>query len=101
MKVVWTKQARARLAAIEDYIAQDDVVAAEGWAARLMQRTRSLGAFPESGRRVPERPRSPLREVIVGNYRIVYRIGTKRVEVLTVFEGHRLLPNEDLPSDEG
>lgn len=100
MKVVWTRQARIRLAAIEDYIAQDDEVAAERWAARLVQRTKALGSFPESGRRLPERQGSPLREVVVGNYRIVYRIGAKRVEVLTVFEGHRLLPNEDLPSDE-
>lgn len=101
MKVVWTRQARARLAAIEDYIAQDDPEAAARWANRLMQRTKALGSFPESGRRIPERPRSPLREVVVGNYRIVYSIGAKRLEVLTVFEGHRLLPTEDLPSDEG
>lgn len=100
MKVVWTKQARIRLAAIEDYIAQDDPVAAERWTGRLVQRAKSLGTFPESGRRVPELPHRPLRELVVGNYRIVYRVGARRVEVLTVFEGHRLLPADDLPSDD-
>ena len=100
MTVVWTRQARARLAAIEDYIAQDDPEAAARWTNRLVQRTKALGAFPESGRRIPERATSLLREVVVGNYRIVYRVGAKRIEVLTVFEGHHLLPSEDLPLDD-
>jgi hypothetical protein len=33
--------------------------------------------------------------VIVGNYRVVYLIRGRVVAVLTIFEGHRLLP-EDL-----
>lgn len=78
----------------------DDPVAAERWVERLVRRAKDLALFPESGRRLPERPRSTLRELIYGNYRIVYRATAKRVEVLTVFEGHRLLPQDDLPSDE-
>ena len=40
---------------------------------------------------VPEFGEASVREVIDGNYRIVYRITDKRVEVLAVREGHRLL----------
>ena len=29
---------------------------------------------------------------LVGHYRIVYRVGQRQIVVLTVFEGHRLLP---------
>lgn len=97
MKFVWTKQARIRLAAIEDYIAQDDPVAAERWTDRVVQRARSLGTFHESGSRVPELPHRPLRELVVGNYRIAYRVGARRIGILTVFEGHRLLQAGDLP----
>ena len=32
-----------------------------------------------------------MREVFVGNYRIVYEILSAEIRVLTVFEGHRLL----------
>ena len=41
-------------------------------------------------------PRSELRELIEGGYRIVYRILDRSVEVLTVFDGRRLLPSQDL-----
>jgi hypothetical protein len=37
-----------------------------------------------------------IREVLEGNYRIVYRVRADVVEILTVFERHRLLPEEDL-----
>ena len=33
-----------------------------------------------------------MRELLLGSYRIVYRVAKGGVEVLTVFEGHRLLP---------
>jgi toxin ParE1/3/4 len=44
------------------------------------------------GRTVPELPESKLRELVEGNYRIVYRVRRKTVEILTVFESHRQLP---------
>jgi plasmid stabilization system protein ParE len=55
-----------------------------------------LATLWRRGRHVPELPGSPLRELTEGNYRLVYRIREGVVEVLTVFEGHRLLPREDL-----
>jgi len=59
-----------------------------------------LAEYPEQGRRLPEIPESALRELIVDNYRIVYRRTPKAVEVLTVFEGHRLLRPDELPTGE-
>ena len=47
-----------------------------------------------SGRIVPEYRRQDLREVLQGNYRIVYLVRKDAIEVVTVFEGHRLLPEE-------
>jgi hypothetical protein len=46
-------------------------------------------------------PHSGLRELIVDNYRLVYRRTPKAVEVLTVFEGHRLLRPDELLPEEG
>ncbi|MBI3072487.1 MAG: type II toxin-antitoxin system RelE/ParE family toxin [Deltaproteobacteria bacterium] len=96
MKVVWTNQAYARLAAIRDYVARDSVDAAERLVEKLVRKGERLAAFPESGRRVPELPVSQLRELVDGNYRIVYRIRGARVQILTVFEAHRLFPGEDV-----
>ena len=47
---------------------------------------RTTGWSAESGRLVPE-----LREVIHGAYRVIYRIESGRVSVLTVRYGRRLL----------
>jgi len=99
MKVVWTRQAFVRLAEIEDFIALDSHAAAEAHTAQLIHRAEALAQFPEMGRSVPELAGSDLRELIEGNYRIVYRIRARRIEVLTVFEGHHLLPVQDLQEE--
>lgn len=91
MNVVWTEQAFSRLVAIEDHVAADDPRAAALLVDKIVARTRTLARFPSMGRRIPEIPGSALREVVEGSYRIVYRVVTDTVEVLTVFEGHRLL----------
>lgn len=45
-----------------------------------------------AGRRVPEEGRDDVREVFLGAYRIVYQVNPKFIDILTVFEGHRLFP---------
>jgi len=96
VRVWWTEQALERLAEIEDFVAAADPAAAVTLTTRLIARGESLAKSPRRGRRVPELPDSGLRELVDGSYRIVYRVHSKRVEVLTVFEGHRLPPWGDL-----
>ncbi len=97
MRVVWIRQAFQRLAEIEDFIARDDAQAVARHTERLIARTEALAAHPQLGSIVPEVPGGNLRELVEGNYRIVYRVRGDVVEVLTVFEGHHLLPQEALP----
>jgi len=47
---------------------------------------------------VPEAEDPVIREVILGNYRIVYRTHKELVEILTVNHGARLLDPRDLGS---
>jgi toxin ParE1/3/4 len=96
MKVLWTRQAQRRLTEIRDFIAQDDPAAADRHLRRLVERAQAVTRFPALGREVPELPGTALRELIEGNYRIVYRVRQRTVEILTVFEAHHLLPLEDL-----
>ena len=56
--------------------------------------------MPLAGRVVPERADQEVREVLVRNYRIVYRVHSDAIHVLTVFEGHRLLPREVEPASD-
>lgn len=46
---------------------------------------------PESGRKVPEDKRGIYRELIVGNYRVVYRVDGDTVTIVTLIHGARLL----------
>jgi plasmid stabilization system protein ParE len=96
VKVRWTEQAFTRLADIEDYVGADSPTAAQRLSARLVRGASTLARNPNLGRRVPELPGSGLRELIDGNYRIVYRVRPPRVEILTVFEGHRRFPLADV-----
>lgn len=96
MKVVWTRTAIARLEAIEDHIAVDDPIAAERFITRLLDAGDAVGSSPDRGRRLPELPESGLREVVFRGYRIIYRAQKRQVQILTVFEGHRLLREQEL-----
>ena len=100
MKVTWTEQAWERLLEIERFVARDDPRAAARLVDKLIDRGDALAEFPERGRRLPEIPESGLRELIVDNDRIVYRRSKKGVEVVTVFEGHRLLRSDELTTGE-
>ncbi len=93
-KVVWTVEAIERLKEIDAYIAESSPVEAERFIDLLLERGDSLAEFPESGRKVPEYDLEDFRELIEGNYRIIYRVRDDVVEIETVFESHRLLPKK-------
>jgi addiction module RelE/StbE family toxin len=94
MKLFWTETAKQDLQTIRHYIAADNPTAAKRWIMRLRERTRNALHSPLAGRKVPEFSRDDIRELIEGNYRIVYQVFEDRLVVLTVFEGHRLFPEE-------
>lgn len=92
--VVWTDRALSDLEAIGDFIAADNPAAAERWFGVLMATAERAAGTPMAGRRVPELGRDDVREVLKRTYRIVYRVRDDHMEVLTVFEGHRLFPRD-------
>ena len=91
MRPRWSERARDDLKAIGRFIARDNPSAARSFVAHLQDRARRVARTPRAGRVVPEFMREDIREVFVGNYRVIYALRAKKVEVLTVLEGHRLL----------
>lgn len=91
--VVWTRPALDSLLDIVRHIRIDKPSAARRFAARVKAKVTSLQDFPGTGRVVPEFPGSGLRELIIGDYRVIYRILTApaRIQILTVRHGSRLL----------
>jgi toxin ParE1/3/4 len=92
MKVIWTPRAQQRLQEIHDHIALDQPVNATRWVARVLDRGEQIGDQPLSGRVVPEYQRETVREIFEGDYRIIYRIRSQQVDVLTVRHGAQRMP---------
>lgn len=96
MKIIWSPLAIDRASEIAEYIAIDKPSAAETWVALLFSKVDQLASSPKSGRMVPEIGDEQFRELIYGNYRIIYRIEKKQVSILTVRHGKQILPIEDI-----
>jgi toxin ParE1/3/4 len=89
-RVVWTRQAILDVEAIRNYISRDSKRYGAVVVEQIVTAVDRLEKFPWSGRRVPERPGLELRELLCANYRIVYRVSSELVEVVTVFHGARI-----------
>ncbi len=87
MKVHWTETAEAHLDAIYAYIAQDSETYALRIVDQITRKSQQVGAFPMSGRRVPEYDLDQIREVFSGPFRIIYHIKADQIDVLTVIHG--------------
>ena len=92
MNVYWTDTAVAHLQVIHDYIALDSPEYAKRVVDRLTRRSQQIAEFPQSGRIVPEMSDENIREVIEGNYRIIYLIKPEQIDVLAVIHGAQQLP---------
>ena len=74
VKILWSLQARDDLKNIYNYIKQDSVYYANNFKLNIINRIEQLIKFPKSGRIVPEYNCEQVRELIYGNYRILYEI---------------------------
>jgi addiction module RelE/StbE family toxin len=84
VKVVWTQFALDDLKAIHEYISKDSKVYADRFIEKVIRRVDQLEQFPQSGRVVPEFDSETLKELIEGNYRIVYKTTTDYVAIIRV-----------------
>ena len=89
--VIWTEFALEDLKAIHEYISQDSKVYADKFIEKLIDRVDQLENFPESGRSVPEFSSKTIRELIEGNYRIVYKINPDHIGVVRIHHSARQL----------
>jgi plasmid stabilization system protein ParE len=96
-QVSWAPAALADLEAIAQFIARDSQQYADAFVQRVVAIVEDLPRFPRAGRIVPEYGQETLREVLVGNYRIVYRVLHARIEVAAVVHGARQMPNAPPP----
>ena len=73
LEVEWTNQALDKIEQISEFISLDSSSAATKWAELIFSKEMVLIDSPKIGRKVPEYKDESIREIIVGNYRLVYR----------------------------
>ncbi|MCL2414731.1 MAG: type II toxin-antitoxin system RelE/ParE family toxin [Bacteroidales bacterium] len=92
VKIVWTDKAIDDLDDIGHYIDIDSEKYAKIVVSRLFKAVDILERHPQIGRMVPEFSSENIRELINGNYRIVYTIKNQfQIDILTIHHSARLL----------
>ena len=89
-EIKWTLQAADDLESIAEFISKDSPYYARLLISDMLSVVDRVGLFPSSGRCVPEADNLDLREIIVADYRIIYRSNPPVVEILTVYHAARL-----------
>ena len=90
-EVRWTPLAADDLEAISEFVSRDSPYYANILVLDVIAGIERLADFPQLGRRVPDVSDPQIRELLLGNYRIIYRYRLQIVEVLTIYHSARLL----------
>lgn len=88
-KVVWTDPAIEDLESTIEFIARDSEAYAATLARTFCDAGDSLGELSERGHRLRDPQLSAFRELLVGSYRLVYRVEPQRVLIVGVLHGSR------------
>jgi toxin ParE1/3/4 len=97
VKVNWTPIAVEDLKKVYDYISLDSARYAQITVTKIHFRVQNLSDQPLSGRKVPEFDDSSIREVISGNYRIIYLLkGDDSLDIVRIFHSARKLDKDKL-----
>lgn len=92
VEVRWTPQSIEDIENIAEYISKDSMKYSLIQVQDFFEAAEILENYPKAGRVVPELGNRNVRELIVGFYRLIYRIKSNQlVEILTVYHSRRLL----------
>ncbi|MHA1104115.1 MAG: type II toxin-antitoxin system RelE/ParE family toxin [Promethearchaeota archaeon] len=91
VEIEWSPSAEIDLNEIIDYIAHDSLEYALSFYEQVSEKVENLSQFPKMGRTVPELDDPNIRELILRNYRLIYRILGEKVQIVRLFHGSRVL----------
>lgn len=83
-KIVWSEKAIDDLENIASFHSQYSEKYTSALIKRLFDTPNLLKQMPEMGRVVPEKNDKSVRELIIGNYRIIYHYTIEVISILTV-----------------
>ncbi len=86
-KIIWSPAALRQFTDLVEYVATDSETYAANVAAKIIAAVESLETFPFLGRRVPEFNQDDYREILVFNWRIIYRVSDYDIELTEIIHG--------------
>ncbi len=94
-KIRWTTESLNDLLNIYEFITKDSSRYAQIQIETIQNAASHLQTFPLMGHIVPEFPHLTYREILSGNYRIIYKYDESSSEIIVMFVAHgRRLLNE-------
>ena len=97
VRINWTIQAKYDLKSIAEYISRDSKRYAKLQVVKIKIKTKILKSHIKIGKMVSEIENQNIRELIEGNYRIIYKIVLKdQVDILTIHHTSRDLSKRSL-----
>jgi toxin ParE1/3/4 len=96
VKIQWSPVALERASECAAYIAADKRAAAAAWIHELFERVDLLTSTPYMGRVAPELNNARYREILFGNYRVIYSIKDEHIEILTIRGVRQILTSKKL-----
>lgn len=91
MKVRFTPTGRRQFLAAIAYVHRENPLAARKLRDKSEKSLSRLVKFPESGRKIPEFPDLPYREVVAPPYRFFYRVEKSTVWVVACWRDSQLV----------
>lgn len=88
-KIIWSDEALSDIEALADYISKDSPYYAAAFIRDIIEASRTLDDFAHRGRIVPELNDPDIRELLIGNYRLIYRITKSEIIITTLVHGAR------------
>lgn len=90
-RVTWSPEAVEDLESIAEYIERDSSFYAQSVISKILEASRNIKEFPLIGRVVPELGNENIRERFIYSYRLVYKMEKRKILIIAVIHGKRLL----------
>ena len=95
VEIKWSEQAIHDIDQIADYISKDSYLYAQNVVDRIFNIESVLKLHPKIGKPVKEFKRIALKEIVEGNYRIIYKlISINEIHIITVHHGAKKLSSK-------
>jgi toxin ParE1/3/4 len=95
-RIIWTPKALDDLESLLTFIAKESQIAAKRFAQKIIKRVDLLATQPFLGSYISEDDARIYRQIIQGNYRVIYRTDGRMIYLVTIHHAARLLDSENL-----